>query len=127
MSASELQALFNSPYFLAAYSQPERGFPFSNVYLEGENTVIEYALAGFKKENITINVVSNELIVEGTFNPSSTIEPSDWISRNISQKNFKRVLRLKAGTTVSGATFVDGLLTIKVKATEVNKTSVAID
>jgi HSP20 family molecular chaperone IbpA len=120
---NDLQNLFN-PMFV--YTQ-ERGFPFSNIYLEDDFTIVEYALAGYKKENLKIDVVDSVLIVDGTFNHSTTVEPADWVSRNITQKNFKRTLRLKSGTTVQRATFVDGILKIYLKVRETSKTSVSID
>lgn len=120
---SEFQNLFK-PMFV--YTQ-ERGFPFSNIYLEDDCTIVEYALAGYKKENLTIDVVDSVLVVEGTFNHSVTLEPESWVSRNITQKNFKRTLRLKVGTTVQRATFVDGILKIYLKVRDVVKTNVTID
>lgn len=106
--------------------QPERGFPFSNVYLEDDCTIVEYALAGYKKENLSIDVVDSTLIVEGTFAPAS-IEPENWVVRNISQRSFTRSLRMKTGTTVQRATFIDGILKIYLKVREVEKSKVTID
>lgn len=121
---SELQQFFQ-PIF-SAYNQ-ERGFPFSNIYIEDDCTIVEYALAGYQKQNLSINVEDFVLVVEGTFNPATTIEPDHWVSRNITQKNFCRKLRLKQGTTVQNATFVDGILKIYLRTKGVEKTSVTID
>lgn len=73
---------------------------------------IELALAGYRKEDLSVEVRDGILVV------SADLEASDereFLHRGISGKKFTRTFRLSEHVVVDGADFIDGLLVIDLK------------
>ena len=86
-------------------------FPRHNIVkVDEENYVIELALAGYSRENISIEVEEGLLVVTGD-NDDSEVE---YVHKGISTKKFRRTFRLNENVEVGEASF-DGLLTIELK------------
>lgn len=73
--------------------------------------LIELAVAGFKQDELVIEVKDRTITVSGE-NKQRDIE---YIHRGISTKKFKRTFRLSEHVEVIGASFEDGILSIQLK------------
>jgi molecular chaperone IbpA len=77
---------------------------------------IELALAGYRKENLTVELKEGILIVAGDNRPTLDNEvEKEYLHRGISAKKFTRTFRLSEHVVVDGADFVDGLLVISLR------------
>ena len=72
---------------------------------------IELAVAGFTKDEISIEVKDRTLVVYG----EHISKGREYIHRGISTKKFKRTFRLSEYVHVHGANLVDGILAIQLK------------
>jgi len=86
-------------------------YPPHNVVKDEEmKYTLEMAVAGFKQEHIDIEVKDHILTVSG--NRPQRREPSSYVHKGISARNWKKSFRLSEYTEVTGADLVDGILTI---------------
>ena len=95
-------------------------FLFHDINKDGEDGyVLEIALAGYAKEDITVEERDGFLTVASSDfynNKEITEEISDAIVvRNISKRKFKRTFSLNPNYVVAAAEMVDGLLKIRLK------------
>ena len=79
--------------------------------LTDDEYVIEVAVAGFKKGEITVEQKERSVIITG----KHVSEEREVIHRGISTKKFKRTFRLSEYVQVNGATLKDGILAITLK------------
>ena len=87
-------------------------YPRHNVVKHTETEFsIELALAGFKREDLEVEVKSGVLVVKGSL-PS---DEREFLHKGISTKKFVRTFRLSEHVVVDGADFVDGLLVIDLR------------
>ena len=84
------------------------GYPPYNIYRDKDTYVLELAVAGFAKEDITITVKELQLTVEGQLEASEQ-EP---IHKGIATRDFKQDFVLAEYVVVKGAELKDGLLRI---------------
>lgn len=73
---------------------------------------IELALAGYKKEDLEVEIKEGVLFVRGG---KSDTDETIYLHKGISAKKFVRSFRLSEHVVVEGADFVDGLLVIDLK------------
>ena len=101
------------------------GFPFWNVvkYSKGKYG-LELGLAGFKKENVLVEVNDGVLTIEGKVDDSAI----DYIQKGLSTKSFFKQFSLPNEAVVDEATMEDGMLKIQfgIKETETNSKKVNI-
>jgi len=89
-------------------------YPPHNVVKEEEmQYTLEMAVAGFKQEHIDIEVKDHILTVSG--NRPQRREPSSYVHKGISARNWKKSFRLSEYTEVTGADLVDGILTVQLE------------
>ena len=85
-------------------------FPPYNVIKVDEDTyLIEFAVAGFTKENIKVSQEKNALIIEGSMDEDEDIE---YLHKGIGTRSFTKTLRIADTVEVKGAEFKDGILKI---------------
>jgi molecular chaperone IbpA len=88
--------------------------PFNVIQLNENEYEIQIAVAGFKKEEIDIEVNQNQLIVKGEH-----VEPVDpehiYHHRGLAARDFVRDWTLERYTEVRGADIKDGILSIKLE------------
>jgi molecular chaperone IbpA len=86
------------------------GFPFWNVvkYSKGKYG-LELGLAGFKKENVLVEVNDGVLTIEGKVDDSAI----DYIQKGLSTKSFFKQFSLPNDAVVDEATMEDGMLKIQ--------------
>jgi molecular chaperone IbpA len=86
------------------------GFPFWNVvkYSKGKYG-LELGLAGFKKENVLVEVNDGVLTIEGKVDDSAV----DYVQKGLSTKSFFKQFSLPNEAVVDEATMEDGMLKIQ--------------
>ena len=89
-------------------------YPPHNVVKKDETHFsIELALAGYNKEQLTVEVKDGILIVAGGKGDGEV--EREYLHRGISAKKFTRTFRLSEHVVVDGADFIDGLLVIDLR------------
>ena len=104
--------------FPTLLKQMTQGYPVADIYRnENGDTILEFALAGFSKEELAIDIKPEKRSI--TVRATSNIEESESINRRIARRSFEKTyvnydnnLDLSAIT----ADFKNGLLTIIVPA-----------
>ena len=96
------------------------GFPFWNVvkYSKGKYG-LELGLAGFKKENVLVEVNDGVLTIEGKVDDSAI----DYVQKGLSTKSFFKQFSLPNEAVVDEATMEDGMLKIQFGVKEIEKKS----
>jgi molecular chaperone IbpA len=94
-------------------SHPNDLYPPHNVIRLNDNTtLIELAVAGFNKDDLSIELKDNILTVSGAKN--YRYDEASYIHRGISTKKFSKSFRLSEYTEVTGATITDGILNVSI-------------
>lgn len=99
----------------AARTSQENGWPPYNIETTGENAYrIEIAVAGFKPDELTLEVKENLLTVTGrkTANDEAGTERT-YLHRGLAERDFERRFQLADYVVVKGADLADGLLSIE--------------
>ena len=96
------------------------GFPFWNVvkYSKGKYG-LELGLAGFKKENVLVEVNDGVLTIEGKVDDATI----DYVQKGLSTKSFYKQFSLPNEAVVDEATMKDGMLKIQFGIKEIEKKS----
>ena len=96
------------------------GFPFWNVvkYSKGKYG-LELGLAGFKKENVLVEVNDGVLTIEGKVDDAAI----DYVQKGLSTKSFYKQFSLPNEAVVDEATMEDGMLKIQFGIKEIEKKS----
>ena len=102
--------LFNELNELAARKEPN--YPAYNIAKDDEeNYRIEIALAGFSRDDISIETEKGVLKVEA----NKADERANYIHQGIAQRGFSKMFRLAEHMKVDDARFVDGILTVALR------------
>jgi molecular chaperone IbpA len=98
----------------AAGAETANGYPPYNIERTDENAYrIEIAVAGFKPEELNIEVKEHLLTVQGR--KAANDEPRRYLHRGLAERNFERRFQLADYVVVTDAQLVDGLLAISLK------------
>ena len=98
----------------AASADSATGYPPYNIERTDENTYrVEIAVAGFKSEDLTIEVKENLLAVQGR--KVANDEGRRYLHRGLAERNFERRFQLADYVVVTEANLADGLLTISLR------------
>lgn len=90
------------------------GYPPYNIERTDENTYrVEIAVAGFRQEELAIEVKENLLTVTGR--KAANDEPRRFLHRGLAERNFERRFQLADYVVVTEANLADGLLSIALK------------
>ena len=85
-------------------------YPPYNLRQIGEDSyAVEIALAGFRKDNITVKQEKNVLTITGESNPDAL---GNYIHRGIGARNFTRTFSLAEYVEVESATMLQGMLIV---------------
>ena len=82
--------------------------PYNLVEVSEDTYMIELALAGFKKEDISVEQEKNVLTIKG----SSEDDSSKYIHKGIGARSFTRTFSLSDYMIVSGVTMENGVLRV---------------
>lgn len=98
----------------AAAGADSSGYPPYNIETVGENAYrIEIAVAGFKPEELNLEVKENVLTVQGR--KAANDEQRRFLHRGLAERNFERRFQLADYVVVTDAELRDGLLSISLK------------
>ena len=85
--------------------------PYNLVQLNNNESKLEVALAGFKKDEVKVYTEFGKLHVEGTKEDKET--DAEYRHRGLAQRSFKRSWTLSEDCEVRQVVFTDGLLTVE--------------
>ena len=90
------------------------GYPPYNIERTDENAYrVEIAVAGFRADELNIEVKENLLTVTGR--KAANDEPRRFLHRGLAERNFERRFQLADYVLVTDANLADGLLSIALK------------
>ncbi len=90
------------------------GYPPYNIERTDENAYrVEIAVAGFRPEELSIEVKENLLTVAGR--KAANDEPRRFLHRGLAERNFERRFQLADYVVVVDASLADGLLSVALK------------
>ncbi len=100
----------------AARTSQENGWPPYNIETTGENAYrIEIAVAGFKPEELNLEVKENLLAVTGRKTANDDGTERNYLHRGLAERDFERRFQLADYVVVTEANLVNGLLSISLK------------
>ena len=98
----------------AANNETTNGYPPYNIERTDENAYrIDIAVAGFKPDELAIEVKENLLTVQG--HKSANDEAKRYLHRGLAERNFERRFQLADYVVVSDAQLSDGLLSVSLR------------
>ncbi len=98
----------------SATTEPANGYPPYNIERTGDDSYrIEIAVAGFKREDLNIEVKENLLTVTGR-KPAND-EAKRYLHRGLAERNFERRFQLADYVIVTDAKLANGLLEVVLK------------
>jgi len=98
--------LINSPL----YTQQAPEYPRYNIEKVENGYIVEVAVPGWNKTQISVNVHKNILTIKGEKKENN--EGRGWVHKGISGKSFEKHLKLDNTLEVSSASMENGMLTI---------------
>ena len=84
--------------------------PYNLIEVSNVESLLEIALAGFKKKEVNVYTQDGKLFVEGQ--REDTESETTYVHRGMAQRSFTRTWTLAEDTEVRSVEFEDGLLTI---------------
>jgi len=111
-------SLFDNISQMSQGSKSLPSYPPYNVLQDGDDFIIEIALAGIAKKDLNIELQENTLSI--SYDSSNdivndVIEENKILHKGIAQRSFKRQFTLSEDIVVEGASFKDGMLNIFLK------------
>ena len=98
----------------AAAQESAAGYPPYNIERTDENAYrVEIAVAGFRPEELSIEVKENLLTVTGR--KAANDDARKFLHRGLAERNFERRFQLADYVVVTDAALADGLLSISLK------------
>ena len=98
----------------SASADSSAGYPPYNIERTDENTYrVEIAVAGFRPDELDIQVKENLLTVTGR--KTANDEPRTFLHRGLAERHFERKCQLADYVVVTEANLADGLLSIALK------------
>ena len=86
--------------------------PYNLIHVNNVESVLEIALAGFTKDEITVYTEYGKLVVEGR-KENNKETSSEYVHQGLAQRSFTREWALSDDVEVREVQFKDGLLTVK--------------
>ena len=102
--------LFENMAQMSAGSKSLPSYPPFNVVKDGDQYIVEVALAGIDKKDLDVEVQENTLSI--SYDSSNKEESDNKLYRGIAQRSFRRQFSLSEDVEVTGAIFKNGLLQI---------------
>ena len=98
-------------FFNGTYETSSNYPPYNLIHVNNVESLLEIALAGFNKNEITVYTEYGKLIVEGKKEEKET--KSEYVHQGLAQRSFKRAWTLSDDFEVRDVSLEDGLLTVK--------------
>ena len=87
----------------------------------GERLRITLAVAGFTRDQLSVTVEDNQLVIRGQQNPDDDSD-REFLHRGIAARQFQRSFVLAEGIEIQSASLGDGLLAIELARPEPERT-----
>lgn len=110
-----LPNMFNIDEIMNTKLEPNSGYPHENIIETESSTIIEIALAGWKKRDIDVTLKENKLIVSGTVKEKKKKDEVNYIKKGIAKRSFIREYLLATFSVVKDCSITDGILSITVE------------
>ena len=85
--------------------------PYNLIQVNNVESRLEIALAGFKKDEVSVYTEFGKLYVEGKKEESQDV--GEFVHKGLAQRSFTRIWSLTDDTEIRGVGFTDGLLVIE--------------
>jgi len=96
-------------------NQINQNYPPYNILKHNDDSYeLEIAVTGFEKDEITVEIDQNQLVVKGQRNESDDVDPT-YLHRGLSTRDFTRSWTLAEHMEVGEGTIKNGVLTIELK------------
>ena len=106
------ERMFEDDYTFSTYSN----FPPYNIVKTGDFTYdVELALAGFSKDDITVDYADNVLSVKSVKKEGENKDADGVLHRGISKRMFSKTFTIANDVEVKGAELKDGLLKVSME------------
>ena len=92
---------------------PQTFPPHNIVKIDDNNYLVELAVAGFNDDEITIEVVKNQLEISGK--KLEKDENRSYLHQGIGLRSFKKTVHLASTVQVQGANLENGILTVELE------------
>ena len=100
-----LNNFFNSDFPQSNYQ------PYNLIQLNNHESILEIALAGFKKDELQVYTEFGKLYVKGKKEESKV--DGEFVHQGLAQRSFERVWTVSDDTKIGSVKFEDGLLTVE--------------
>ncbi len=89
-------------------------YPPHNIIKTGEHSYeIEIAVTGFEKNEISVTVEDNVLVIKGQYSETDSRENVEYVYRGLATREFTKEFPLAEHIEVVGAETKNGMLTVK--------------
>lgn len=121
LNTGTLWNIFNDPFFIGfqpnvntwTHVTTQNNYPPYNVIKEDDDTyIVEIALAGFDKSDLSVTVDNGNLIVKGEKENKDDVE---FTHKGIATRSFTRSFALGEFMEITGAEFENGMLSVTVE------------
>ena len=85
--------------------------PYNLILVNNVESRLEIALAGFKKDEVSVYTEFGKLYVQGKKEESK--DDGEFVHKGLAQRSFTRVWTISDDTEVRGVEFTDGLLLVQ--------------
>ena len=119
-TAADLPTLFDKiaknsigmdSYFDSFWNTTQTNYPpYNLIHISNEESRLEIALAGFKKDDVKVYTEYGKIFVEG--NKEKQEDDGTYVHKGLAQRAFKREWTLSDDCEVRSVEFEDGLLSI---------------
>ena len=107
---------FESMFDGDVFSVPQVNFPPYNIVKTGDFTYdVELALAGYSKDDITVDYADNVLTVKSIKKSDESKDEDGILHRGIAKRYFSKAFTIADDVDVWGAELIDGLLKISME------------
>jgi molecular chaperone IbpA len=93
----------------------DTAFPLYNIYSSGNTVKIELAVAGYSRDEITVEVNPNSLIIKGCKEKELQDSSRRVLFQGITYRNFVRTFTIAKDAEVTEATLENGILSIVIE------------
>ena len=98
-------------YFDSFWNASQTNYPpYNLIHISNEESRLEVALAGFKKDDVKVFTEYGKIHVEGSKEKQE--DDGTYVHQGLAQRAFKRAWTLSDDTEVRSVSFDDGLLSI---------------
>jgi molecular chaperone IbpA len=89
--------------------------PYNVVKTDDDHYSVEVAVAGFKRDEITVEVDGDQLTIKGESSTSNESTARQYLHKGLSSRDFVRQFTLAEHMIVKGAEIQDGILSITIE------------